>query len=189
MIRFNLQKTIDTLGLSMNKLAVLADVRPNTINDLVKGNSKRIELDTVEKILTALNELSMGRGINKYFQIQDIVQFENENENAHYRALSKKHFELLFHKFNNVRIPSEDEFLDGKLATELLILYGDTLINGIIFYPAPDNTVLEKTLLKMRPLLESHHLGEIVPKSLYSKFIVNETGKEFIRLLKNMELD
>ncbi|MDA1476283.1 helix-turn-helix domain-containing protein [Bacillus changyiensis] len=53
--KFNMNDILDELGITNNKLAVEAKVRPATIGDLCEGKTKRLELDTIEKILDVLN--------------------------------------------------------------------------------------------------------------------------------------
>ncbi|MBU8759292.1 helix-turn-helix transcriptional regulator [Bacillus licheniformis] len=72
--RFNLNNILDELEITKNKLAVEAKVRPATIGDLCDGKTKRLELETIEKILNILNEFSHG----KSYTIDDIILYEPE---------------------------------------------------------------------------------------------------------------
>lgn len=73
---FKLNDILDELGITKNKLAVEAKVRPATIGDLCEGKTKRIELETIEKILYVLNNLSP---IKKY-TIDDIILYNLDIE-------------------------------------------------------------------------------------------------------------
>jgi len=72
--RFNLNNILDELGITKNKLAVEAKVRPATIGDLCEGKTKRLELETIEKILNALNDLSP----TKTYTIDDIIFYKSD---------------------------------------------------------------------------------------------------------------
>jgi DNA-binding Xre family transcriptional regulator len=75
MVNLKLDKAVHMLGLSMNKLSVISGVRPNTIGDLVKGESQRIDLDSLDKILNALNSIAEDRGLDIKFGVADIIEY------------------------------------------------------------------------------------------------------------------
>ncbi|MDM5291708.1 helix-turn-helix transcriptional regulator [Peribacillus simplex] len=60
MIRFNLDELLKKNKISRTKFAHLAKVRPNTINDMCNGNTRRIEVDTLNNIMRTINELDKG---------------------------------------------------------------------------------------------------------------------------------
>ncbi|MEK5500767.1 helix-turn-helix domain-containing protein [Bacillus sp. FSL M8-0168] len=72
--RFNLNDILDKLGITKNKLAVEAKVRPATIGDLCEGKTKRLELETIEKILNVLNDFSQ----TKTYTIDDIILYKQD---------------------------------------------------------------------------------------------------------------
>ncbi|MGE6615810.1 MULTISPECIES: helix-turn-helix domain-containing protein [Bacillus cereus group] len=72
---FTLGETLIELGITKNKLAVEAKIRPTTISNLVSGEVGLIRFDTLQAILDALNELAVEKGINKTYRIEDIVQY------------------------------------------------------------------------------------------------------------------
>lgn len=85
MITITLDKCIHELGLTMNRLASYSGTRPNTINDIVKGKAKRIDFDTIDKILNGLNMIALDRGIERRFDLHDVIQYElkvNISENG-----------------------------------------------------------------------------------------------------------
>jgi len=74
-IVFNLGKTLDDLKITKNKLAVESKVRPATIAQLVNGESRRIELDTLTNILDALNRFDPNIGI------KNIIEYQKSDQN------------------------------------------------------------------------------------------------------------
>jgi DNA-binding Xre family transcriptional regulator len=68
MIKFKLDEILKELNISRTKFAHLADVRPNTINDMCNGNTKRIEVETLNNIMRTVNELS-----DREIKITDII--------------------------------------------------------------------------------------------------------------------
>lgn len=64
------------MGLSMNKLAIESDARPNTVFDIAKGKAQRIDFDTLDKLLNGLNKIAMYRGIERRFDIGDIISYK-----------------------------------------------------------------------------------------------------------------
>jgi predicted transcriptional regulator len=73
--RFTLKETLKEIdeNLTRNKLAVEAKVRPGTIADIVNGESKRIELDTLKRILDVLNEMA-----DREITIEDVIVYERK---------------------------------------------------------------------------------------------------------------
>jgi DNA-binding Xre family transcriptional regulator len=74
MIVFKLDETLKSLNISRSKFSKLSGIRPNTINDMCNGNTKRIEICTLDALLSTLNEIG-----NKQFDVQDILTFEKNN--------------------------------------------------------------------------------------------------------------
>lgn len=77
MIIFKLDKLLQEIGISRHKFAIYSGVRPNTINDMCKGITKRIEVDTLNSIIKALNELS-----NNPISIAELMEYR-ENYDEH----------------------------------------------------------------------------------------------------------
>jgi DNA-binding Xre family transcriptional regulator len=76
-IIFTLEETLEQFKpekLTRNKLAVEAKVRPATIADITKGNAKSIQLDTLVKILNALNRISFEEngGNARRYTVEDV---------------------------------------------------------------------------------------------------------------------
>lgn len=75
-VKITLNETIEKYeGLTRNAIAVEAKVRPATINDLCKGESKAIKFDTLKRIIEALNELT-----GKKHRIDDVITVEYNEE-------------------------------------------------------------------------------------------------------------
>ncbi|MNC38436.1 hypothetical protein D3C81_938120 [compost metagenome] len=74
-IRFNLEQTLDYLGMTRNKLSVESKTRQATILDLAAGESKTVRLDTLVSILDTLNETAKRRGLERKFGVDDVIQY------------------------------------------------------------------------------------------------------------------
>jgi predicted transcriptional regulator len=72
---FKLEQILEELGQTKNSIAVESKVRPATIHDLVEGNTKRIELPTIQKVLDTLNSIAKEKKINKTYTLDDIVEY------------------------------------------------------------------------------------------------------------------
>ncbi|PKJ54664.1 helix-turn-helix domain-containing protein [Bacillus sp. SN10] len=72
---FTLGETMEEIGITKNKLSVESKVRPATISNLVNGEVGLVRFDTLKAILDALNELASEKGIDKTYQIEDVVQY------------------------------------------------------------------------------------------------------------------
>ncbi|MGG2065443.1 helix-turn-helix domain-containing protein [Bacillus sp. S14(2024)] len=77
---FTLGKTLDELGITKNKLAVEAKIRPNTISSLVNGDANSIRIDTLQAVLDTLNILAAEKGFDKVYGIKDVVKYEKDGE-------------------------------------------------------------------------------------------------------------
>lgn len=80
MIKVTLQNTLDELGITRNKLAVEAKIRPATLHSLVKGHASQIKFDTLSSILNALNDMALVKGADKIYTITDIIDYEYKRE-------------------------------------------------------------------------------------------------------------
>lgn len=69
MIRFTLDKILDSRGLTRYWLAKETGININAISKIYKNESKQIELNTLEKLCTALN-----------IDIKDILEIEKVEE-------------------------------------------------------------------------------------------------------------
>jgi putative transcriptional regulator len=74
MIKFKLNQLLKELNLTKNKFSVLSKVRPNTINDMCNGNTRRLEIDTLDAILVCLNQLS-----ERKITINDLIEYEEDS--------------------------------------------------------------------------------------------------------------
>jgi predicted transcriptional regulator len=72
---WKLDKVIEELNITPNKLSIEARCRPNTIYNMVYGTATRIHLETIEKVLVALNNIAESEGIHKGFKVGDILDF------------------------------------------------------------------------------------------------------------------
>jgi DNA-binding Xre family transcriptional regulator len=66
------------MGLSKNKIATESNIRPNTISDIVNGKIKRMDLDTLESLIDALNHIAYDRNMDRRFTINDIMIYQSE---------------------------------------------------------------------------------------------------------------
>ncbi|MCP1310155.1 helix-turn-helix domain-containing protein [Paenibacillus tyrfis] len=66
-IKVRLQEILDERGISQRQLALIANMRPGTINALCRGTTDRIYISTLEEICAALN-----------IHIHDLIVMEDE---------------------------------------------------------------------------------------------------------------
>lgn len=73
-IIIRLDKIIEDIGVTKLKLAKVSDIRTTTISDLTtnKANVKALKIDTLERIINALNEIQS----DKVYTITDIIESE-----------------------------------------------------------------------------------------------------------------
>ena len=73
-INIRLDEVISEIGITKLKLAKVSDIRTTTISDLTtnKANVKALKIDTLERILNALNELQA----DKVYTIGDLLESE-----------------------------------------------------------------------------------------------------------------
>lgn len=69
MLTFQLNVILKKEGISQNEFSRLTNVRPNTINDIVNNQVKRLEIKTLNRILKTL--YSMG------YKIEDFMFFQS----------------------------------------------------------------------------------------------------------------
>jgi len=72
MITFHLKEMLDTLNISQNKFSKISNVRLNTINDICRNNTKRIEISTLVNIMIGLNSIAKKKII-----LEDIMIFND----------------------------------------------------------------------------------------------------------------
>lgn len=187
---FKLDYALRELDITRNKLAVFAEVRPNTINDLANGTTKRIEIDTIEKILKALNEISMTRGMPRIYNIDDILEYEISSEqiNATIRknAITDEEFRKLHEVFSNRYIrTSIPEFRSTDLR-ELLIIFSDHLkTHGIQINANLGSDYIQQINDAFRNELDILQLYGIFKYTESSILKLTDKGYEFIRRLKD----
>lgn len=81
-IRFTLDKTLNEVDITRNKLAVEAKIRPATIADIVHGKTKRLEIDTLINLLETLQKLVNDKGLDRRITIEDILVFESTKKES-----------------------------------------------------------------------------------------------------------
>ena len=79
-IIFTINKTLDELNITKNRLAVEAKIRPNLILELANGDTKAIKIDTLIKILDTLNEIAKNKGLDKEYNVTDIIYYCSKKE-------------------------------------------------------------------------------------------------------------
>lgn len=70
MLIFKLDVILNKERISQNQFARLSGIRPNTINNIVNNNIKRLEISTLEKILSVLLQLG--------YQMEDFMIYSKE---------------------------------------------------------------------------------------------------------------
>lgn len=194
MFNFNLESIIEAVGLTKNKLAVLADVRPNTVNDLANGKAKRIELETIEKLLNAVNEIAATRGINKIYNLNDVVEYVPDNHMAATNSfnLNPRTYELIKEQLKQHRVVTT--LIESKEANmiDALLLY-EKYIKDKIY---PPNVIKEKVVSDYDKLVNQlfyDHLNFLRTLGLikspsdrdYTYFALSEKGQAFMDRLES----
>lgn len=77
MLRWKLRDYLDSHGLSAYALTRTADVAPNTVYALARGDSERVSLEVLDKVLTGLERLT-GEPVG----VADLLEREGEQEPA-----------------------------------------------------------------------------------------------------------
>lgn len=76
--KYELSSVLEELGQTRNWLAVESKVRPGTIYDLHDGKTKRIELETMERILYVLNSYAKQKGIEVTYTLDSLISYTDE---------------------------------------------------------------------------------------------------------------
>jgi predicted transcriptional regulator len=71
-----LGNTLEELKITKNAIAVEAKIRPATIHDLVNGNAKQINFETLKAIIDALNRLSK----EKTYSVEDVFTYKKGDQ-------------------------------------------------------------------------------------------------------------
>ncbi|OUB47942.1 hypothetical protein BK740_07310 [Bacillus thuringiensis serovar argentinensis] len=74
-IQFTLKKTLNELDISPYRLSVISTVRSNTIADMVGNQSSRINIETLELIIAALNKIAAERGQSRRYNVTDVFTY------------------------------------------------------------------------------------------------------------------
>ncbi|HDX9607374.1 TPA: hypothetical protein ROY11_004512 [Bacillus cereus] len=74
-IHFTLEQTLNELDISPYRLSVISTVRSNTIADMVSNQSSRININTLELIISALNKIAAERGSSRKFNVNDVFTY------------------------------------------------------------------------------------------------------------------
>lgn len=187
---FRLDEALEELDITRNKLAVYAEVRPNTVNDLANGDTKRIEIETLEKILKSLNEISMTRGMQRTYNIEDVFEYELSSEfiNANKRKsiMSDAEFETIKNILSANTIHTSIKTLEVTDVCTFLLIFGDYLIkNGAQFGMKSDTGHLSNVNDILLRLWQHLNLYDLV---VYNQAEVRFTQKgiEFIQRLKDL---
>lgn len=67
MIEFKLDAILKDQGLSQNQFARRTRIRPNTINNIVNNQAKRIGIETIDRILGEINKWG--------YDISDLISY------------------------------------------------------------------------------------------------------------------
>lgn len=73
---FKLDEILDELGITPNKLAERANLRPDTVYKIYRNQIKRPHIDVLDDLIEALNDLRVEKKINKKFHIHDIIDYK-----------------------------------------------------------------------------------------------------------------
>ncbi|WP_410493029.1 helix-turn-helix domain-containing protein [Domibacillus sp. DTU_2020_1001157_1_SI_ALB_TIR_016] len=89
MIYFKLDDFLRKHQLSRNRFSQMTGIRPNTINDMCNGNTKRVELETLNTIIKALNEISSEK-----MCVSDLMAYKEEDENGDSNVDDRNNIEI-----------------------------------------------------------------------------------------------
>lgn len=78
----SLGKTLEELDITKNALAVEAKVRPATIHDLVNGNAKQVNFETLKAVIDALNRISFEKDFVKKHTVEDVFKYDPTQKGA-----------------------------------------------------------------------------------------------------------
>ncbi|MEK5107227.1 XRE family transcriptional regulator [Cytobacillus sp. FSL K6-0129] len=68
--------TLEELKITKNALSVESKVRPATINDLVVGNAKQVNFETLKAIIEATNKIAIEKGNSKVYGVEDVFAYK-----------------------------------------------------------------------------------------------------------------
>ncbi|ALS22089.1 hypothetical protein [Paenibacillus naphthalenovorans] len=74
-IEFTINDTLEELGITKNKLAVEAKLRPNLILELTSGDTKAIKIETLVRILDTINFIAHSQGVEKKYNVENIIRY------------------------------------------------------------------------------------------------------------------
>ncbi|MBK0009719.1 helix-turn-helix transcriptional regulator [Bacillus sp. S35] len=77
MIRFKLSNVLEVHDITRNALAREAKVRPNAVYEMCDNQTKRVDLQTLDKLIVTLNELT-----EKEINLNDILEYIPNSKNA-----------------------------------------------------------------------------------------------------------
>lgn len=77
---YNLPKILEEIGATRNEIAVESKSRPATLLDMYKGTTKRLELDTMARILDAINDKAAASNIDKVYTLNDLFTYERSTK-------------------------------------------------------------------------------------------------------------
>ncbi|KQN97600.1 helix-turn-helix domain-containing protein [Paenibacillus sp. Leaf72] len=75
-IKIKLEETLNIHNITKNALAREAKVRPNFIYEMCEGKTKRIDLDTLSKIIETLTQMT-----GTEHTLQDVLEYYNKTAN------------------------------------------------------------------------------------------------------------
>lgn len=73
-VKFVLDKTLKEMGISGNRVAIEAEIRSNTIYEILSNKKKTISLQQLTDIRDALNRIAKEEGLNSKYDIDDIIR-------------------------------------------------------------------------------------------------------------------
>lgn len=71
-----LDKTLDLLGVTPYYLIKKTNIRSDTVYYIINNKFQRLNTKILEKILIALEEIAEEQGINRKFNIEDIIKYK-----------------------------------------------------------------------------------------------------------------
>lgn len=80
MIRITLDEVVNKLGLTNKYLSERSNVRPNTITELNRNNVKRVDIETLDRLIHALNDIASERGLGISFTVSDILSYDHAKD-------------------------------------------------------------------------------------------------------------
>jgi predicted transcriptional regulator len=78
--KFNLEQVIIETGITKTFLSRESKLRYQTIADLIAGETKRLELPSIEKLLETINKAARDKGITKTYTIDNLIKYEFEED-------------------------------------------------------------------------------------------------------------